>query len=54
MYKLIYNPFTKKTDRAIRLTDGANIPLHGDNTDYQAFLRWCEEGNTPLPADSTP
>lgn len=21
------------------------------NTDYQAFLRWREEGNTPLPAE---
>ena len=21
------------------------------NTDYQAFLRWCDEGNVPLPAD---
>ena len=22
-----------------------------DNTDYQAYLRWLEEGNTPLPAE---
>lgn len=21
------------------------------NTDYQAYLRWCEEGNTPEPAE---
>jgi hypothetical protein len=21
------------------------------NSDYQAYLRWCEEGNTPEPAD---
>jgi hypothetical protein len=28
-----------------------SIPFDPDNTDYQAFLRWCEEGNTPLPAD---
>jgi hypothetical protein len=21
------------------------------NTDYQEFVRWCEQGNTPLPAD---
>jgi hypothetical protein len=27
------------------------IPFREDNTDYQAFLRWCEEGNTPEPAD---
>lgn len=22
------------------------------NTDYQAYLRWCDEGNTPLPAEN--
>jgi hypothetical protein len=22
-----------------------------DNTDYQQYLKWVEEGNTPLPAD---
>jgi hypothetical protein len=27
------------------------IPMSNDNTDYQAYLKWLEEGNTPLPAD---
>jgi len=27
------------------------IPFDPANTDYQAFLRWCEEGNVPEPAD---
>jgi hypothetical protein len=27
------------------------IPVNPDNTDYQAYLRWLEEGNTPLPAE---
>jgi hypothetical protein len=28
-----------------------SIPFDPANTDYQAYLRWCEEGNQPLPAD---
>jgi len=34
-----------------RIADGANIPMDEANTDYQAFLKWCDEGNTPTPAD---
>jgi hypothetical protein len=26
------------------------IPFDPDNTDYQAYLKWVAEGNTPLPA----
>jgi len=28
-----------------------SIPMNSDNTDYQAYLKWVSEGNTPLPAD---
>ena len=28
-----------------------SIPFDPANTDYQEFLRWCEQGNIPLPAD---
>jgi hypothetical protein len=28
-----------------------SIPMCADNTDYQAYLKWLAEGNTPTPAD---
>jgi hypothetical protein len=34
-----------------RLSDNAFIPMAEDNTDYQTYLKWLNEGNTPLPAD---
>jgi hypothetical protein len=52
MYKLIKKPeFATGLDVVHRLSDNAFIPFDEQNTDYQAFLLWCSEGNTPLPAD---
>ena len=36
-----------------RIADNAFIPMDKQNTDYAAYLKWLEEGNTPLPADQT-
>jgi hypothetical protein len=52
MYQLNKDSITGQDKNCVtRLSDMASIPFDADNTDYQAFLRWCEEGNTPEPAE---
>ena len=50
MYKLLntrFGDFIIRTDEN-SVTTFAKEP---DNTDYQAYLAWLAEGNTPTPAD---
>ena len=35
----------------IRIKDNVWIPADHDNTDYQAYLKWVDEGGIPEPAD---
>jgi hypothetical protein len=52
MYKLTKNYDNRFNQTSvIRLSDNAIIPFDLSNTDYQAYLKWLDEGNTPLPAD---
>jgi len=49
MYKLIKN--NNIVDCILRIADNTFIPMVQDNTDYQKYLKWVAEGNTPLPAE---
>ena len=49
MYKLQTNRYNETS--VIRLSDGACIPFDPDNTDYQTYLKWVAEGNTPEAAE---
>ena len=52
MYKLCPNDSVLgEAQSVIRTTDGAAIPFDPANTDYQKYLEWVAERNTPLPAD---
>ena len=52
MYKQI-NDIDGSVDTSviIRLSDMATIPFDPANTDYQEYLEWLAEGNTPEPAE---
>jgi hypothetical protein len=52
MYKLVKNRDGRIY--AVNIEVGGvfySIPFNPENTDYQEYLKWVAEGNTPLPAD---
>jgi hypothetical protein len=51
MYKLTKSSMTNEVVGIQRISDTAFIPLDPANTDYQKYLEWVAEGNTPTPAD---
>ena len=52
MYKLYLNSFNQILILKIN-NDGSatSFSQNPKNTDYQEYLKWLEEGNTPLPAE---
>ena len=52
-YKLIKDFITGEImeGKVQRLSDNAFIPFDPANTDYQAYLKFLEEGGQPLPPD---
>lgn len=53
MYQLLPNDALTGESKTYvkRLSDKTFIPFDPANTDYQEYLKWLEEGNTPEPAD---
>ena len=51
-YKLVKDTTQgEPSNLIIRLSDDAYIPKDEANTDYQAYLEWIAEGNTPEEAE---
>ena len=51
MYKIVK---TQSGESFVKINEnGSGISFLSDpaNTDYQEYLKWLAEGNTPLPAD---
>jgi len=47
MYQLQKDKLDNKVVSVLKIADGASIPLDPANTDYQQYLEWLAEGNTP-------
>jgi hypothetical protein len=52
MYKQCKDVIKQTTANCVkRLSDGAIIPYDLNNTDYQAYLKWLDEGGVASPPD---
>jgi hypothetical protein len=57
MYKLLTVKGMLGNEQHIIRNDGngsyTSFPAQEDNPNYEAYLKWLAEGNTPLPAENT-
>jgi hypothetical protein len=54
MYKQIKDGYTGNIMQIVVLMENNTyIPFDPANTDYQQYLAWLAEGNTPQPADTS-
>jgi hypothetical protein len=52
MYKLVSSFIIGQPSECVMKIDTRTfIPFDESNRDYQAYLKWLAEGNTPEPAD---
>jgi hypothetical protein len=51
MYKLFKPLKIMESTCILRISDNAIIPKDEANTDYQEYLEWIAEGNTPEEAE---
>jgi hypothetical protein len=51
MYKLTKDYLGNSINIVIRLSDGLNIPFNLNNIEYEEYLKWVAEGNTPEAAE---
>ena len=54
MYKLFKDMWSNEIRSVTKTNEdgsGMSIPFDPANTDYQAYLKWLDEGNTPQEAE---
>lgn len=47
MYRIIIGPFGERSYIKILDNEGISFTENPENTDYQEYLKWLEEGNEP-------
>lgn len=51
MYKKVKDANGIEVNIIKRISDSTAIPMDEANTDYQEYLKWVAEGNTPEEAE---